>query len=78
VTSVNDRRAAVLAVVRGLPTDTELAAVISVLLTARGAGVAETAAAPARVSRWPGRSFQARLPLPPHGLSSWRASALPR
>lgn len=67
----------VLRVVRGEPTDEELAAVVAVL-AARASVTAAAAAAAARpVSHWRNRSRNIR---PPQGKGpgAWRASALPR
>jgi hypothetical protein len=67
-----------LTVVRGEPTDAELAALVAVLLAANAAAQAAAAAAPGPPSRpaWADRS-RAWFPLPQPGPSSWRASALP-
>jgi hypothetical protein len=58
-------------IVRGVPTDEELAALIGVLrILPAGAP-----AAPASVSRW---ARSARPGLPERGPTAWRAAALPR
>ena len=69
-----------LTVVRGNPTDAELAAVVTVL-TARGAAAAAAAALAARQtgtgpgrSAWASRDQLMRRPLHP-GPDAWRASA---
>jgi len=75
-----------LSVVRGNPTDTELAALVTVLAARAGAsaaGPAATAAGgqptPARAprSRWSDKSWLMRASLSP-GPDAWRRSALPR
>lgn len=60
-------------IVRGEPSDEELAA-----LTVALAALADTAAAepPARPSAWPDPANQLRRSLHPHA-GAWRASALP-
>jgi acyl-CoA carboxylase epsilon subunit len=78
--------APLLTVVRGQPTDAEMAAVVAVL-AARAAAARAIAAraavadqqAPARTARsaWSDRSRQLRQPLIA-GPGAWRASALPR
>ena len=62
-----------LRVVRGEPSDEELAALTAVLL---GAAAARAADSPRR-SAWADRSAGMRRPLYP-GPGAWRASALPR
>jgi hypothetical protein len=57
---------------RGAPTDEELAALVTVLLSRRSAAVAE---AEPLVSRW-ARSARPRAVV--RGAHAWRASALPR
>ena len=71
-----------LSVVRGHPTDEELAAVVTVLAARAGAAAAATAAyepTPARAlrSRWSDKSRLMRTSLAP-GPDAWRRSALPR
>jgi len=65
---------ALLTVVRGLPTDEELAAVVA-LVTARSAASAPAAAAAPR-SLWGAPASAVRRPLP-SGPGAWRASSLP-
>jgi hypothetical protein len=78
MTDVDPTRAPTLSVVRGRPTDVELAALIGALLAALSAGAAEAAepTLPPR-RRWADRSpgWHGR---PRPGPSSWRASGLPR
>jgi hypothetical protein len=62
-----------LRVVRGAPTDEELAA-LTVVLAARAAAPAEPAAQPR--SEWRDRASLLRRPLHP-GPGAWRASARP-
>jgi len=69
-------------VVRGHPTDEELAAVVTVLAARAGAAAAAAAAyepTPARAlrSRWSDKSRLMRTSLAP-GPDAWRRSALPR
>ena len=66
-----------ISVVRGQPTDAELAAVVTVL--AARAAAAAAVAAPARASRssWSNASRLMREPIVP-GPGAWRRSALPR
>ena len=71
-----------LSVVRGNPTDAELAAVVAVLAARAGAAAAATAAyepTPARAlrSRWSDKSRLMRTSISP-GPDAWRRSALPR
>jgi Acyl-CoA carboxylase epsilon subunit len=77
-----------LSVVRGNPTDTELAALVTVLAARAGAAAAAAAApatsaagqpTPARAprSRWSDKSWLMRASLSP-GPDAWRRSALPR
>lgn len=61
-------------IVRGTPTDEELAALV-VVLTARAAGGREPAEPPR--SAWASSWARRRAPLTP-GADAWRASALPR
>jgi hypothetical protein len=66
-------------IVRGVPTDEELAAIVGVLLTAR---TAAPAAEPAETSRWvraarPGYAAGDGRPTR-IGRDAWQASALPR
>jgi len=77
MTSADPTRVPALSVVRGRPTDAELAALIGALLSALAPGAAEAAPVPAPHSRWTDRApgWQA---LPRSGPSSWRASARPR
>ena len=63
--------------VRGRPTDAELAALIGALLAALSPDAAEAAPNPAPRRRWADRS-PGRHGLPGPGPSSWRASGLPR
>jgi hypothetical protein len=67
--------APLLRVVRGEPTDEELAALVAVV-TAKSAAAAAAAEEPAR-SQWRNRSRNIRPPIGP-GPGSWRASGLPR
>lgn len=68
-------------VVRGQPTDAEMAALVSVLAAraaaARAALADQHASARAARSAWSDRSRQLRQPLIA-GPGAWRASALPR
>ena len=73
-----------LSVVRGNPTDAELAAVVTVLAARAGAAASAAAAAadkptPARAlrSHWSDKSRLMRTSLSP-GPDAWRGSALPR
>jgi acyl-CoA carboxylase epsilon subunit len=77
MTSVDPTRAPTLSVVRGRPTDAELAALIGALLAALSPGAAEVAPTPAPRGRWADRSPGWHR-LPRSGPSSWRASARPR
>jgi len=69
-----------LCVLRGQPTETELAAVVAVLAV-RAAAATALASAPgpagASHSAWSDRSRLLREPIAP-GRGGWRASALPR
>ena len=70
----------VLSIVRGQPTEAELAAVVAVLaVRARAAAALASVPGPAGASRstWSDRSRQLREPIAP-GRGAWRASALPR
>ena len=77
MTSADPTRVPALSVVRGRPTDAELAALIGALLAALSPGAAEAAPTPAPRSQWADRSpgWQG---LPRPGPSSWRASVRPR
>ena len=77
-----DPAAVILSVVRGNPTDTELAALVTVLATRAGAAAATSSAGqptPARAPRsgWSDRSRLLRGNFSP-GADAWRRSALPR
>jgi len=81
--SQQDSRPAFLSVVRGNPTDTELAALVTVLAARAGASAAAATSAtdqptPARAprSRWSDKSWLMRGSLSP-GPDAWRRSALP-
>ena len=65
----------VLRVVRGTPTDAELAAVVAVLAAAGDGG--GSAPEPAPPSRWASRAALVRR-VPTPGPGAWRASAGPR
>jgi hypothetical protein len=77
MTNVDPTRAPALSVVRGRPTDAELAALIGALLAALAPPAAEAAPTTSPRCRWADRS-PGWLGLPRPGPSSWRASALPR
>ncbi|MGH3415189.1 MAG: acyl-CoA carboxylase subunit epsilon [Actinocrinis sp.] len=64
----------VFSVVRGEPTDEELAALITVIASLRGAEDEEPA--PRTTSGWTDRARYVRTPLRP-SPNGWRASALP-
>ncbi|OLT12182.1 acetyl-CoA carboxylase biotin carboxyl carrier protein subunit [Pseudonocardia sp. CNS-139] len=68
-----EERRALFRVVRGGPTDDEVAA-LAVVLAARAAA---RPAAPAAPDRWSDPATRLRVPLRP-GPGAWRASALPR
>ena len=71
-----DRRGAhMLRIVRGMPSDKELAALASVLAAASAGGAADTP--PPRGSTWAAPAARLRTPLHP-GPRAWKASALPR
>ncbi|GEL24979.1 acetyl-CoA carboxylase biotin carboxyl carrier protein subunit [Pseudonocardia sulfidoxydans NBRC 16205] len=70
-----EERRALFRVVRGEPSDEEVAALTAVLLAA--ASSAGTGTAPARRDRWSDPVRRMRGPLRP-GPGAWRASALPR
>jgi hypothetical protein len=81
-----DRPPVMLSVVRGNPTDTELAALVTVLSARAGAAAAAAAAtsaadqltsARAPRSRWSDKSRLMRASLSP-GPDAWRRSTLPR
>jgi Acyl-CoA carboxylase epsilon subunit len=79
-----DSRLAFLSVVRGNPTDTELAALVTVLAARAGASAATVTSAadqptPARAPRspWSDKSWLMRASLSP-GPDAWRRSALPQ
>jgi hypothetical protein len=67
----------VLRVIRGNPTDEELAALVSVLAARAQASQAAGADQRPRRSAWSDRGRMLRRPLP-HGPGAWRASGLPR
>jgi len=76
-----DPRSVFLSVVRGNPTDTELAALVTVLAARAGAAAATSSAdqpTPARAprSRWSDKSWLMRASLSP-GPDAWRRSVLP-
>jgi hypothetical protein len=66
--------APVIRVLRGVPTDEELAALVGVLLSRGGAPAGAT---PVERPLWRGRQAQLRAPLTA-GPGAWRASGLPR
>ncbi len=66
----------VLRVVRGEPSEEELAALVAVV-AARRTSDSSAAAAPKRRSAWGDPAYAARPPLSP-GPDGWRRSALPR
>ena len=70
---------AVLAIVRGDPDDTEVAALVAVLAMRSGTTGSAARGQPPRASRsgWSDRSRLVRDPLTP-GPGAWRRSALPR
>ena len=78
MTALEEKTLPVLTVVHGKPTSAELAAVVAVLLAARGAGrAAGSAISAAQRSLWAEHApFRNQLPRP--GPGAWRASALPR
>jgi len=67
----------ILYVVRGQPTEAELAAVVTVLAARAAALAGGTAPARAVRSTWPDRSRMMRASISP-GPGAWRRSALPR
>lgn len=67
----------VLRVIKGNPTDEELAALVTVLAARAQAVQAANAERPPRRSAWSDRVRTLRQPLP-HGPGAWRASGLPR
>jgi hypothetical protein len=71
-----EQRRAMLRVVRGEPTDEELAALTVVLAAAAAAAAAATAPTPAR-DRWSDPATRFRVPLHP-GPGAWRTSTWPR
>jgi hypothetical protein len=73
-TSPEERRA-LFRIVRGEPSDEEVAALTAVLLAA--ASAARPAAGPPVRDRWSDPAARMRRPLTP-GPGAWRASALPR
>ena len=70
-----EQRRAAFRVVRGAPTDDEVAA-LTVVLAAAAAGSAEPAAPPSR-DRWSDPSTRFRVPLHP-GPRAWKTSTWPR
>ncbi|KZB82265.1 acyl-CoA carboxylase subunit epsilon [Amycolatopsis regifaucium] len=64
-----------LRVVRGNPSDAELAALTAVVVAVAGARAPEPA--PKRQSWWADKASLVRAPLAP-GEGAWKASALPR
>jgi Acyl-CoA carboxylase epsilon subunit len=78
MTALGEETVPVLTVVHGKPTPAELAAVVAVLLAARGAGrTGGSATDAARRSLW-AEHAPVRNQLPRPGPGAWRASALPR
>jgi hypothetical protein len=73
--SERSERAPLLRVLRGEPTDEELAALVVALL-ARGAPATAPGAEAGPPSGWRDRTATLRAPLPA-GPGAWRASALP-
>lgn len=71
---MSDESPAPVRIVKGRPTDDELAAVVAVL-SAKAAAADQPA--PARPSTWAAYWRTVRAPLAP-GQGAWRASALPR
>ncbi|MCA1671235.1 MAG: acyl-CoA carboxylase subunit epsilon [Actinobacteria bacterium] len=69
------QEAHMLRIVRGTPSDEELAALTAVLAGVFSRGVAATPSP--RRSAWAAPATRLRTPLPP-GPGAWRASALPR
>jgi hypothetical protein len=69
-----EERRALFRVVRGEPTDEEVAALTAVLLAAASSA---PAAGPVQRDRWSDPARRMRRPLCP-GPGAWRASALPR
>jgi hypothetical protein len=74
--ALTEREEPVLRVVRGEPTDEELAALIAVLAARAGAARASTVDSPRRTSAWNAPAARLRRPLHP-GPDAWRRSALP-
>jgi hypothetical protein len=70
-----DERRALFRIVRGEPSDEEVAALTAVLLAA--ASAAQPATGPPVRDRWSDPAARMRRPLHP-GPGAWRASALPR
>jgi hypothetical protein len=70
-----EERRALFRVVRGGPSDAELAALAVVLATAASASGEERA--PAAPDRWSAPGARHRVPLPP-GPGAWQATYLPR
>jgi hypothetical protein len=71
-----EQRRALFRVVRGEPTDAEVAALVVVLAAVGSAGAA-TADRPRPLTRWSDPVARLRTPLHP-GPGAWRASAWPR
>ncbi|GHF22707.1 acetyl-CoA carboxylase biotin carboxyl carrier protein subunit [Amycolatopsis deserti] len=67
-----------LRIVRGDPSETELAALTAVVAAAASAGGGEEPEKPERTSFWADRAALVRRPLPQPGSGAWRASAWPR
>ena len=73
---VSQRRSPVLRVVRGDPTEEEVAALVTVL-SARVSAAAAAETPPPRRSEWAGHERRLRRPVHP-SPNGWRASAFPR
>ena len=74
-TATDPSTAVFLSVLRGQPTDTELAAVVAVL-AARRASAAQSPSPPASRSEGANKARLLRRPIP-HGPGAWRLSQLP-
>jgi hypothetical protein len=74
-TAADPTTAVFLSVVRGRPSDTELAAVVAVL-AARGASTGAPSMPTGSGSEWANKARLLRRPIP-HGPGAWRHSGLP-
>jgi|HubBroStandDraft_1064217.scaffolds.fasta_scaffold1219840_1 hypothetical protein len=75
-TAIDPSTPVFLSVLRGQPTDTELAVVVAVLAARGASAAAQSTSPPASRSEWANKARLLRRPIP-HGPGAWHLSQLP-